>query len=110
MKTAFLLGALILVGSLSTAQALSCRTDSFGTTRCDNGQTFRTDSFGTTRDNQAITGELIASGLHAEATAPLAELIALGPPAVIKRRGAASPSSPSADANRHRGEFSPSAC
>jgi hypothetical protein len=56
MKTAFLLGALILVGSLSTAQALSCRTDSFGTTRCDNGQTFRTDSFGTTRDNQAITG------------------------------------------------------
>ena len=31
---------------------VSCSTDSFGTTRCNNGQTFSTDSFGTTRDNQ----------------------------------------------------------
>ena len=30
---------------------VTCRTDTFGTTRCSNGQTFRTDSFGTTRDN-----------------------------------------------------------
>ena len=46
-----LLIALILVAPISSAQALTCRTDSFGTTRCDNAQTFRTDSFGTTRDN-----------------------------------------------------------
>ena len=51
MKTSFLLGALILVASISNVQAQTCRTDSFGTTRCDNGQTFRRDSFGTTRDN-----------------------------------------------------------
>jgi hypothetical protein len=42
---------LIRVSSETSAQGLNCRTDSFGTTRCDNGQTFRTDSFGTTRDN-----------------------------------------------------------
>ena len=42
---------LIRISSEASAQGLTCRTDSFGTTRCDNGQTFRTDSFGTTRDN-----------------------------------------------------------
>ena len=47
-----LLSALFLIASIPSAQALSCRTDSLGTTRCDNGQTFRTDSLGTTRDNQ----------------------------------------------------------
>ena len=30
----------------------TCRTDSFGTTRCNDGTTYRTDSFGTTRDNR----------------------------------------------------------
>src|SRR5678816_4402227 len=53
-----------------TAQTLTCRTDSFGTTRCDNGQTFRTDSFGTTRDNYGTRGELTASGPPVEAMAP----------------------------------------
>lgn len=35
-----------------SAQSLTCRTDSFGNTRCSDGTTYRTDSFGTTRDNQ----------------------------------------------------------
>ena len=46
--------AIFTFGAISTAIAadLSCRTDSFGTTRCSDGTTYRTDSFGTTRDNQ----------------------------------------------------------
>ena len=37
--------------TISFASAQTCRTDSLGVTRCDNGQTFRTDSLGVTRDN-----------------------------------------------------------
>lgn len=46
------LAAAALMGLSTLAHAqLTCRTDSLGTTRCDNGTTFRTDSLGTTRDN-----------------------------------------------------------
>jgi hypothetical protein len=46
------LAAAALCVSASSFADTTCRADSFGTTRCSNGQTFRTDSFGTTRDNQ----------------------------------------------------------
>ncbi|SFU75318.1 hypothetical protein SAMN05216339_11042 [Nitrosomonas eutropha] len=41
---------LSVTGSV-TAADLSCRKDSFGTTRCNDGTTCHTDSFGTTRCN-----------------------------------------------------------
>lgn len=54
MKLTKLVLAVLTFSVIGTATAadLSCRTDSFGTTRCSDGTTYRTDSFGTTRDNQ----------------------------------------------------------
>ena len=46
--------AIALVSGLAVSAVnaqTTCRTDSFGTTRCNDGTTYRTDSFGTTRDN-----------------------------------------------------------
>ena len=50
---AFALLAYAVIPFVSTSvQSLTCRTDTFGTTRCSDGTTYRTDSFGTTRDNK----------------------------------------------------------
>jgi len=38
--------------SISLAATVSCKKDTFGTTRCSDGTTYKTDSFGTTRDNK----------------------------------------------------------
>lgn len=52
MKIKDLLLTLVITSFISSALAeKTCRTDSFGTTRCSDGTTYRTDSFGTTRDN-----------------------------------------------------------
>lgn len=42
----YLIIALVLMAG--TAQAITCRTDIFNTTLCDNGTKYRTDSFSTT--------------------------------------------------------------
>lgn len=42
----------LAVPTAANSQTLTCYSDSFGTTRCSNGQSFYTDSFGTTRDNR----------------------------------------------------------
>lgn len=54
MKLKKLALAVFTYSAINTAMAadLSCRIDSFGTTRGSDGSTYRTDSFGTTRDNQ----------------------------------------------------------
>lgn len=52
MKTILTICVMSLLFSASAFAQVSCRTDSFGTTRCSDGTTYRTDSFGTTRDNQ----------------------------------------------------------
>ena len=56
MKVKSILVAVAIISSSPSALAdLTCRTDSFGTTRCNNGTIYRTDSFGTTRDNRGNT-------------------------------------------------------
>lgn len=54
MKAIMQATAVVALGTITRAGAadFSCRTDSFGTTRCSDGTTYRTDSFGTTRDNR----------------------------------------------------------
>ena len=42
-----------------TFAGVTCRTDSYGTTRYINEQKFRTDSYGTTRRSNGTTCELI---------------------------------------------------
>ena len=51
IKSILIATALIAFSPFASAD-LNCRTDSFDTTRCNDGTTYRTDSFGTTRDNQ----------------------------------------------------------
>ena len=56
-KYIFILSLIICLSTLDlkfnyVEAQVSCSTDSFGITRCSNGQTFSTDSFGITRDNQ----------------------------------------------------------
>ena len=46
-----------------SAQTLSCRMDSFGTTRCSDGTTYRTDSFGTITDNHGNSWRTDSSGV-----------------------------------------------
>ena len=53
MKIIFIVNFLFLyLISNFQAHSTSCSTDTFGVTRCSNGQTFSTDSFGVTRDNR----------------------------------------------------------
>ena len=52
MKIIFIVNFLFLyLISNFQAHSTSCSTDTFGVTRCSNGQTFSTDSFGVTRCN-----------------------------------------------------------
>jgi hypothetical protein len=61
MKTMSIAALFCLFAGATLAQ-ISCNTDSLGTTRCSNGQTFTTDSLGVTRDNRGNTWSTDALG------------------------------------------------
>ena len=65
-----LLFTFLLCSAAVLAKDLSCRTDSFGTTRCDNGTEYRTDSFGTTRDNRGNSWRTDSIGTQVFYTCP----------------------------------------